>query len=170
MIEKIYKRGLVNEVVKYLDSREAIVIHGARQVGKTSLLKYLIKNYLAENVFYFDLELKDLLDLCNKGAEAVYKYLLERGADEKKRIYLIIDEIQYLENPTNFIKILHDHFPQLKLLVSGSSTFEIKKKFRQSLAGRMIAFEIYPLSFEEFLVFKEKTYRISEDNSETINI
>jgi len=168
MIDKLYKRGVVDDILKYLDSKEAIVIYGSRQVGKTSLLKYIMKNHIKQNVFYFDLEMKELLDLCNKGAEEVYRYLLQKGADEKK-IYLVIDEIQYLEDPAKLIKVLHDHYPNVKLLVSGSSTFEIKKKFRQSLAGRIIAFEIYPLSFEEFLVFKEKVYSLSADNSEAIN-
>lgn len=169
MEDRTFRRGVVDDILKHLDSKEAIVVYGARQVGKTSLLKYLIKNHIKENVFYFDLELTELLDLCNRGPEEVYKYLLQKGADEKKRIYLIIDEIQYLQDPTKLIKILHDHYPNLKLLVSGSSTFEIKKKFKQSLAGRTVSFEIYPLSFEEFLIFKEKNYRLSENNSETIN-
>ncbi len=169
MEDEIFRRKVVDDILKYLDSKEAIVIYGARQVGKTSLLKYLIKNNIRENVFYFDLELKELLDLCNKGPEEVYKYLLQRGADEKNRIFLIIDEIQYIKDPTNLIKILHDHYPNLKLLVSGSSTFEIKKKFKQSLAGRTITFEIYPLSFEEFLVFKGNKYKLLESNSEPIN-
>ena len=169
MEDKLYKRGVVDRILEYLDSKEAIVIYGSRQVGKTSILKYIMKNYIKENIFYFDLELKELLNLCNGGAGEIYKYLLQKGADEKKKIYLIIDEIQYLEDPANLIKILHDHYQNIKLLVSGSSTFEIKKKFKQSLAGRIISFEIYPLNFEEFLVFKEKTYKLSENNNETIN-
>ncbi len=169
MVDKIYKRGLIPEIVPYLTSPEAIVIYGARQVGKTSLLRYLMQHHLVENAFYFDLELRELLDLCNRGAEEVYRYLLQKGADEKKRIYLIIDEIQYLENPPNLIKVLHDHYPQVKLLVSGSSTFEIKKKFNQSLAGRTVTFELYALGFAEFLEFQGKKYQLSAENIPAIN-
>ncbi len=169
MVDKIYERLLVRDIVPYLNSPEGIVILGARQVGKTSLLRYLIEHYLQKNVFYLDLELRELLDLCNLGAEEVYRYLLQRGADEKSRIYLIIDEIQYLENPTNMIKVLHDHYPQVKLLVSGSSTFDIKKKFKQSLAGRIVTFELYALRFEEFLEFKGKKYHLLAENILTIN-
>ena len=169
MKDKIYKRKLVEKILKYLKSKEAIVIYGARQVGKTSLMKYLIEHHLKENVFYFDLEMQNLLDLCNEGSETVYKYLLQKGADENRKIYLLIDEIQYLENPAKFIKIFHDHYPNVKLLVSGSSTFEIKKKFKESLAGRTVIFELYPLSFEEFLVFKDKHYKIVKNNTKTIN-
>lgn len=169
MVEKLYKRTTVERVLKYLDSKEAIVIVGARQVGKTSLLKYLMENYIKENVFYFDLELRELLELCNQGIEEVYKYLLQKGADNKKKIFLIIDEIQYLDDPTKFIKISHDHYPNIKLIVSGSSTFEIKKKFKQSLVGRIINFELYPLSFDEFLIFKNRIYHLTDENTKAIN-
>lgn len=168
MIDKKYRRSIVKDILKYLNSKEAIVIYGARQVGKTTLMKYLLENYL-KNAFYLDLELPDLLDLCNRGVEDVCNYLIQKGADEKKKIFLLIDEVQYMENPANFIKICHDHYPNIKLLVSGSSTFEMKKKFKQSLVGRTVTFELFPLSFEEFLIFKNKTYKISKNNSEMIN-
>jgi len=169
MNEIIYKRTAVDKILKYLDSKEIVVIYGSRQVGKTYLLKYIIKNYIKKNFFYFDLELPELLDLCNQGAESVMKYLMQKGAEENKRIFLVIDEIQYMNDPTKFLKIMHDHYPNIKLLVSGSSTFEIKKKFKESLAGRTVNFELYPLSFEEFLIFKEKNYKLSKENLETIN-
>jgi uncharacterized protein len=168
-MEKIYKRKIVDEVTKYLDSGEAIVIYGARQVGKTSLLRYLMENKLGGNSFYLDLEMPGLLELCKSGPEEVYNYLVQKGADEKRRIFLLVDEIQYLDDPAKFIKLMHDHFKGLKLIVSGSSTFEIKKKFSESLAGRTVNFELWPLSFEEFLLFKEKGYRLSDENSDKIN-
>ena len=168
MEEKIYKRRIVDKIIDYLKSKEVIVIYGARQVGKTFLLKYLIKNHL-KNVFYFDLELPNLLELCNQGAESVFKYLIQKGADEKQRVFLVIDEIQYMEDPTKFLKIMHDNYPNIKLLVSGSSTFEIKKKFKESLVGRTVNFELYPLCFEEFLIFKGKTYKLNKENTKAVN-
>ncbi len=169
MIEKIYKRQVIDKILKYLSSREIIVIYGARQVGKTYILRYLINNHLKENYFYFDLEVPNLLELCNSGPDEVHKYLLQKGADEKKKIFLLIDEIQYLQNPSNFLKIMHDHYHHIKLIVSGSSTFEIKRKFKESLAGRTINFEVYPLSFNEFLEFKERNYKLSKENNSKIN-
>ena len=169
MEEKIYKRKIVNEILKYLKSKEVIVIYGARQVGKTYLLKYLIEHHIKKNTFYFDLELPNLLELCNQGAENVYKYLIQKGAEENQKTFLLIDEIQYMENPTKFLKIMHDHYQNIKLIVSGSSTFEIKKKFKESLVGRTVNFEVYPLSFEEFLMFKGKNYKINKENTDAIN-
>jgi len=169
MTEIIYKRKIVDEIVKYLNSKEIVVVYGARQVGKTYLLRYIIENYIKKNVFYFDLELPNLLELCNQGAESVFKYLMQKGADEKQKIFLLVDEIQYLEDPSKFLKIMHDHYSNIKLLVSGSSTFEIKKKFKESLVGRTVNFELYPLSFEEFLIFKGKNYKLNKENNRAIN-
>ncbi len=169
MREKIYRRKIVDKIIEYLETKEIIVIYGARQVGKTFLLRYLIENYIKKNVFYFDLELPNLLDLCNQGAGSVFKYLIQKGVDEKQRVFLLIDEIQYMEDPTKFLKIMHDHYSNIKLLVSGSSTFEIKKKFKETLVGRTVNFELYPLSFEEFLMFKSKNYKLNKENTKIIN-
>ncbi|MEX2017224.1 MAG: ATP-binding protein [Candidatus Pacearchaeota archaeon] len=160
---------LVDGILGFLDSKAIIVIHGARQVGKSSLMKYLIDNHIKENYLYVDLEILEFLDLCEKGPESVYKYILERGMDKNKKIFLLIDEIQYLKNPSNFLKLFHDHYENVKLIVSGSSSFDIKKKFKDSLVGRTVNFELFPLSFEEFLQFKEKKYTLKEDNTEKTN-
>jgi predicted AAA+ superfamily ATPase len=59
-----------------------------------------------------------------------------------------------MTNPTNFLKLIADRHRNLKLIVSGSSTLEIRQKFKDSLAGRKVVFEVYPLDFYEFLIFK----------------
>ena len=153
---KIYKRKIIDEILKYLYEKETIVLYGARQVGKTCIL-YWLKNYLKEKgepVYYLDLEERRYLDILNQGPENLKNLLLEKGFDLKKRVFVLIDEIQYLDNPTNFLKLASDHYPKLKLIVSGSSTFEIKRKFEKALVGRILVFEIFGLSFEEFLIFK----------------
>lgn len=82
-------------------------------------------------------------------------YLRAQNVDVQKRCFVFIDEIHYLDNPSSFLKVLHDHFPLVKLIVSGSSSLEIKRKFKETLIGRKIIFEVSPLSFEEFLLFKK---------------
>lgn len=72
-----------------------------------------------------------------------------------KRLYLIIDEVQYAKNPSNFLKLLYDKYsPKLKIIATGSSAFYIDKSFKDSLAGRKKVFEFLPLAFDEFLHFK----------------
>ncbi|MBU2545400.1 ATP-binding protein [Patescibacteria group bacterium] len=154
--EKIYKRKVIDEILKYLDEKELLILCGARQVGKTFIL-YWLKNFLLQRkkqVFYLDLEERKYLELLNQGPESLEKILLEQGFDLNEKIFVLIDEIQYLNDPTNFLKLISDHYGNFKLIVSGSSTFEIRKKISKALVGRALVFEIFGLSFEEFLIFK----------------
>lgn len=166
-MNKLYKRKIIAQISKFLDSKEIIVLHGARQVGKTSIMLYLIDELKNKknNVFYFDLEVPRYLEMINSGFEALYEYLLAKGYKKGEKAYVFIDEIQYLDDPSGFLKLFHDNYgADIKLIVSGSSSFEIKSKFKNSLAGRTINFEIWPLDFEEFLLFKNKQYDLSVKN------
>lgn len=163
----IYKRLIADEIVRYLPTKDIIVLHGARQVGKTFILYYL-QNLLKEKrqaTHFIDLEDSRYVRILDAGVEEFIRYLSEEGFDApkytgaKERLFVFIDEIQYLENPSPFMKIIADHYPWLKLIVSGSSSFQIKKKFTDSLSGRTVDFEVYNLSFTEFLLFKK--YRFS---------
>jgi len=163
----IYERKILRHIEDYMDTADVIVIHGARQVGKTTLMSSLmdrLKNsgVSPANIIYFDLEDFELLTMCNEGPDAVVSHLKGTGCDFKKRIYLFIDEIQYMDNPSSFLKLFHDRYKgQIKLIVSGSSSFAIKSRFRKSLVGRTIDFELFPLDFEEVLIFKGVRFDLS---------
>ena len=163
MKTNIYKRLITDEIIKYFSTRDVIVLQGARQVGKTSILYYL-QNLLKEKheeTHYIDLEDSRYVRILDAGVEEFIKHLSEEGFEpgqysrSGKRIFVFIDEIQYLTHPASFLKLMVDHHPEIKLIVSGSSSFQIKKKFSDSLSGRTVNFEIYNLSFEEFLLFKK---------------
>lgn len=157
---KLYKRHIFDNIKPYLGDETIIVILGARQVGKTHILHYL-DNYLHDQnhqTFYYDLEFPALLSTLNQGVEAFLVDLGSKGYVSGQNIFVFIDEIQYLDNPSSFLKIIADHYKNIHLIISGSSTFDIKTKFTNSLAGRTINFEVFPLSFTEFLVFKESKY------------
>jgi predicted AAA+ superfamily ATPase len=80
------------------------------------------------------------------------------GTDSKLPQIIFVDEIQYLANPSNFLKLLYDeYYENIKLVVSGSSSFYIDTKFKDSLMGRKKMFELFSLDFEEFLDFREET-------------
>jgi len=158
----IYKRKINDKIIKYLNTEDIVVLHGARQVGKTSILKW-IENYLKEKkrkVFYIDLEFGRYVDILNAGPSEFLKLLEEEGFEtgKDKKTFVLIDEIQYLEDPSSFLKLMADHHKNIKLIVSGSSSFEIKSKFRDSLVGRTVNFEVFGLCFEEFLLFKKYHY------------
>lgn len=154
----LYPRLLEKEILRYLAEKEALIILGARQVGKTSLM-LRIKSKIEKEVpcFYFDLEKPEDLERVEAGCEEFLQYLEIRGADKKKRNVIFIDEIHYLSEPAKFIKLMVDHYSsRIKLVVSGSSSLEIKRKFKESMVGRKFSFHLYPLNFYEFLVFKER--------------
>lgn len=160
------KRSLLATIIRFLDGPEVIVITGMRQVGKTSIIRLALGS-LPEGAqsFYLDLGDMNLLDICNKGADSLVGYLKLLGADFSGRVVVAIDEIQYLKNPSNLLKLLHDHHPQIKLLVSGSSSLEIRSKFSDSLAGRKVLFELDTLSFNEFLQFRDQNALQVKENT-----
>lgn len=142
---------------RHLPTSDILVLHGARQVGKTSVLKILQSELerAGKPTVFIDLEDMRLLVMLDRGPESLIGYLTESGRLKKEKLYVFVDEIQYLKNPSNLLKILRDHHGErIKLIVSGSSSFEIKSKFKDSLAGRTVNFELLPLSFREFLRFK----------------
>lgn len=175
MPASIFKRTVIDEIAKYLYTDEIIVVHGARQVGKTSILMYLQTQLeeVGERTFYFDLEDTRFVSLLDRGVDEFVLYLGEQGFDlpalkkSNKKLFVMIDEVQYLANPSSFLKLLADHHKYLKAIVSGSSSFSIKSKFKDSLVGRTVNFEIYPLSFPEFLAFRNVPFTLAERFTET---
>lgn len=160
----LFKRDIYENIKKYFNDDEILVIHGARQVGKTSLMNFILLNNadIESRSFYINLEDPAYLKLCNSGVSELIDFLQSKGKLQSGKLFLFIDEIQYLENPSNFLKLLFDRYrSKIKLIVSGSSSFSIKSKFKDSLVGRTIDFELFPLSFNEFLLFKKIDIDIS---------
>jgi predicted AAA+ superfamily ATPase len=172
------KRKILPHISNFLNYKEAIIIYGARQVGKTTIMKMLIEHLKSDNlpeeaIFYIDLEDLEMLELCNQGVDHLIRYIDARtpnnsnssliSSNPQGKIYLFIDEIQYLNNASSFIKLMVDnHSDRFKLIVSGSSVLDIKSKIKQSLVGRIVTFEVLGLDFEEFLWFKKKKYNLDK--------
>lgn len=162
--ENLIHRELLAEVIDFLDEENIILLTGARQTGKTSLLYLLIKHlwnsgFPPSQIVYFDLENIHDFTLLNdlKDFNIFIELLKKKGVDSAERAYVFIDEIQHLSNPSSFLKYLHDHYkPKLKFIVTGSSSLEIKKKFTDRLTGRVYNFLVKPLNFREFLRFKNE--------------
>jgi len=149
-------RDVTKKAQKDLNQDEVFLFIGARQAGKTTILKqledFLIKK--GENCHFLLLEDPDYLKLLNESPKNLFKIF---PIDLSKKSFVFIDEIQYLDNPSNFLKYFYDKYAgKIKLLVSGSSAFYIDKKFKDSLAGRKKIFNVLTLSFREFLRFKKE--------------
>lgn len=158
-----YKDRLIYpELRKHLSKRHITVITGLRRTGKTTLIKKLLEDFPNENKAYFDLERMDNRELfAEKNYENIITALSSRNLDFRKKILLAIDEVQLSPGIVSVIKYLYDNYP-IKFIVTGSSTYYIKNLFSESLAGRKKVFELYTLSFREFLKFKEITFTHSK--------
>ncbi|MCK5058650.1 MAG: ATP-binding protein [Candidatus Aminicenantes bacterium] len=149
-------REILEDIFKWISREEIVILTGPRQSGKTVLLKIIEKRLKAkdENVVFLNLEDEEILEYLNRTPANLLKLA---PVKDNRKIYVILDEIQYLNNPTNFLKLIYDdHREQIKLIVSGSSAFYIDQKFKDSLAGRKKIFYILPLNFTDFFSFKGK--------------
>jgi len=149
-------RDLTVKIKDYLPKDEILLIVGPRQAGKTTVL-HQIESFLKKknNISYFlNLEDPDYLSLLNESPKNLFRIF---PIDIKKKTYLFIDEVQYLNDPSNFLKYFFDEYKgKIKIIASGSSAFYLDKKFKDSLAGRKIIFNLLPLSFKEFLRFRNQ--------------
>ncbi len=129
---------------------QALVLLGARQVGKTTLLKRVFPDAL-----YLLVDEKPIYDYLETYSSAVYKSLLGKSN------LIIIDEIHLLTNPGRAVKIFYDQIDNLKIIVTGSSSLHIKNKTSESMAGRAIEYYLFPLTYAEYLYQSniEKSYR-----------
>ena len=150
------RRNKQATIAKHLSKKEFTVLIGPRQIGKSTMLKQMHDDLQlkGESVYFLNLDRKDILDDLNLNPENIFKSCpLEIG----KKIIVFIDEIQYLDDATNFLKLLFDEYsPRLKIVATGSSAFYIDKQFKDSLVGRKKIFQMGTLDFQEFLHFKNR--------------
>lgn len=150
-----YQRNLESSIVQKLNQPEAIFIFGPRQSGKTTLMRQLIQRVGEDSSLYFDLEYPDALGLFSQSFDEIIKHLRFVRKSGEGRVFVFIDEVQYLGDISKFVKLMVDHHSaEFKLIMTGSSSALIKHQFRDSLVGRKLIYELYPLSFDEFLLFK----------------
>jgi len=159
----LFEREIQRQIRPWLNRREIIVILGSRQVGKTSLLKLIQQELKDEPIFTFDLEDTFNLTVC-ESVDSFIDYLSLKGLNKNRRNFCFIDEIQYHPDATKFLKLIHDHHPYLKLIVTGSSALKIRKNFKESLAGRKITFHLHPLSFLEYLRFNRSEFEAAKSH------
>lgn len=151
----LYKRKVSPQIERHIKSREIIVLTGMRQVGKTTLYRMIFDGIKTKNKIFLDMENPiDQKIFEEDDYNNIISNFKRLGADTKKKMYVFLDEIQAMPEIVRPIKYLYEHY-DIKFFVTGSSSFYLKNVFPESLAGRKYVFEIFPLDFEEFLVFKD---------------
>lgn len=143
------KRDLERLVFDYLDKPEIIAILGPRQSGKTTLMKHIFETLdSAEFISFEDRKTLELFVEDEKSFAELYV---------KNNRYLFIDEFQYSKEGGKKLKYIYDQFPDTKLIISGSSAPGLTIYGIKYLVGRIFVFNLYPLSFEEFLRYRNET-------------
>ncbi|MCE5258620.1 MAG: ATP-binding protein [Chloroflexi bacterium] len=156
----VIKRALFPFLQRALADQRIIVITGMRRVGKTTTLRWLLDRVPSANKLYLDLERLDQRAVfAEANYDLVMDYLRNRGLDPTQPITLAIDEIQNVPNLPSVIKYLYDQY-KIKFLLTGSSSFYLKNYFSESMAGRKVIFELFPLSFGEYLDFHAVPFRM----------
>lgn len=136
------KRYLEDVIPRYLFKGKAILIFGARQTGKTTLVNKIVEQTGKKALFLY-------------GDDRATRNILT--ADSKERLagitagydILVIDEAQMIQDVGTVIKIFTDRIPEVQVIATGSSSFELMNRTSESLTGRKIEFFLYPLSFAE---------------------
>jgi hypothetical protein len=153
------KRGIWSKIKKNLTNNKTVVVTGPRRVGKTTTIKWALEKIISDNIYYFDLENVANRDLFQTSDyDSLINEFQNLGIDPDEQMYIAIDEIQYVKNIPSVVKYLQDTY-DIKFLLAGSSSFYLKNFFSESLAGRKVIFELYPLTFSEFLEFHGVKYR-----------
>jgi len=136
------KRFLLPQIEKYLFPGKVLVLYGARQVGKTTLAHSLLEKTTLRSRFI-------------NADELIYREAL--ASQSKVRLgellgdaeLLVIDEAQRVPNIGLNLKVFVDSFPHIRILATGSASFELTNKISEPLTGRKTTFTLYPISYGE---------------------
>ncbi len=138
------ERTISDSIIDNLFKGKVIVIYGARRTGKTTLAKHILDTYTGtKSTKYFsceDFETKNLLETTN--TETLQRTL---GLYD----LIILDEAQMLNNIGATLKIIHDFLPDLQVIATGSSSFDLRDQIGEPLVGRSRTYTLYSFSLSE---------------------
>lgn len=138
-------RILLKEIEENLFKKKIILLIGARQIGKTTLLKEVIKRCIEQSLWLNadEQDIKILLENASTSTQLLQLF--------GKAKLIIIDEAQQIENIGLKLKLIIDTNPELQIIATGSSAFELLQKSNEPLTGRKKEYFLYPLSFSEMV-------------------
>jgi predicted AAA+ superfamily ATPase len=138
----IITRDLQKDIERWMFRNKVLIIYGARQVGKTTLVREVLKQFPSESIYL------------NCEIFSVQQSLQSTDTERLKEVIgnvrlVVMDEAQRIENIGMILKILHDTIPELQIIATGSSSFDLSNKINEPLTGRAIEFVLYPFSHQE---------------------
>jgi len=135
-------RQIQNDMEKTLFKGKIVILYGARQVGKTTLVKKILEKHKNDSI-YLNCDEPDIRTaLTNKTSTELKSFI------GSKRL-IIIDEAQRVKNIGLTLKLIADNFPKTQIIATGSSSFELSNKISEPLTGRKTEFFLYPFSINE---------------------
>ncbi len=154
------KRKLEDKIVNFLFKRKIIIIYGPRQAGKTTLAKKILNDYNGSKKYY-----QADIPVDRNVWKDVNPFKIKASIGDAKLV--IIDEAQQIENIGTILKTFFDNFPEIQIIATGSSSFDLANKITEPLTGRALEFTLYPISFEELnfqniILNSEKIQKINE--------
>lgn len=156
--------------------KRSIILMGPRRVGKTVMLQQLTKHaiengFLPERIMFASLDTPLYAGISLDKFLEIFEKCTESKASVKRIV--IFDEIQYLKNWEQHLKVLADRHPNTRFIASGSAAAELKRKSQESGAGRFTDIFLPPLTFAEFLAFRKEEdalIKTTADSYETRDI
>lgn len=140
------KRTIEAQLLTKLKDKKAIILLGPRQAGKSTLLE-IIRAHITVPVAVWDGDESDIRENLSQPTSTRIKAMLGQHT------VVIIDEAQRIENIGLCIKLIVDKIKDVKVLASGSSSFELANKINEPLTGRKWEFNLFPLSFGEMAAY-----------------
>lgn len=148
-----FPRTLEKKLSASLNNHKISIVLGPRQSGKTTLLKRIYDELDSARLFV-DLDIYENR-LTWSTYNEIIKYLQFNGYRRDKSFVLFLDEFQGVKNIDIILKNLYDHEPNLKIIATGSSSLAVMQQLKESLAGRKQILYLFPLSFNEFINFRD---------------
>jgi len=145
------QRKLEEIIKKDFNKGKILVLYGARQVGKTTLVNRLLADF--QDALFFSCDEEQV-------RARISADVLPLKALFGTSRFVVFDEMQYLKNPGLVLKIIADNFPQMTVIATGSSAFDLANKLNEPLTGRHYKFQLYPFSYSEIY---EQSARIEMD-------
>ncbi|MCC6413408.1 MAG: ATP-binding protein [Saprospiraceae bacterium] len=136
------QRMVENQILDRIFKGKVILLFGPRQVGKTTLVKRIIQSY-QDTAMYFNGDEPDVQQLLRRKSSAELKAIIG------SRTLVVIDEAQRIENIGLTLKLMVDQFPEIQIIATGSSAFDLADQTQEPLTGRKYEFYLFPIAFAE---------------------
>ncbi|MCF8379032.1 MAG: ATP-binding protein [Bacteroidales bacterium] len=135
-------RIIEEDIKKKLFTSKAIIIYGARQTGKTTLVRHIVNNISQEYLWLSgdDINVREQL--------SIHSVVHLKALFGKYKL-VVIDEAQYVRNIGLTLKLITDNLPDIQVIATGSSAFELANALNEPLTGRKWEYYLYPFSYRE---------------------